>query len=567
MAEEHTYKDQRDKRREPRDLQKEQHTGAGLVSVIIPCYNQAHFLGEAIESVLAQSYRFYEIVVVDDGSPDNTSEVAARYPEVRCIRQENQGQAGARNTGSRESEGEYLVFLDADDRLLPEALEVGVKNLKARPECAFVSGRFRNIEANGVPVPSWEQPEQPCPDKDHYLEILRCNYTILPAVAMYRRSVFEAVGGFNTSLSILGCKDYFEDYELYVRMARYFPVHCHGEVVAAYRQHASSTTRNSAKMLKAGLAVLRAERSYVKGSKRHEEAIQVGMKDIKGHWGRQLAYKVLTQLREREWKWAMRDLLVLMRYYPGAFVHACRKLLKVPVRLLRPLSALWRQHRAPPVGRVGFGSLRQLTPISRDFGYDRGRPINRYYIENFLARHADDVQGRVLEIGDDSYTRRYGGSRVTRSDVLHVTQGNPRATIVADLSHADHVQSDAFDCIIFTETLHLIYDVRSVIQALHRILRPGGILLATFPGISQIAHEYKWGDWYWAFTALSARQLFEETFPAPNVEVEAHGNVLAAISFLHGLAVEELRQEELDYCDPSFEVSITLRAVKPEAPP
>src|ERR687890_1245755 len=119
-------------KRDIRDLQKEQEVVAGLVSVVIPCYNQAHFLGEAIESVLAQSYKDFEIIVVDDGSPDNTSEVAARYPGVRCVRQENQGLAGARNTGIRESKGEYLVFLDADDRLLAEALEVGVKNLEAR---------------------------------------------------------------------------------------------------------------------------------------------------------------------------------------------------------------------------------------------------------------------------------------------------------------------------------------------------------------------------------------------------------------------------------------------------
>src|SRR5215212_2774004 len=172
MAEEHTYKDQRDKQREPRDLQKEQHTGAGLVSVISPCYNQAHFLGEAIESVLAQSYRPFEIVVVDDGSPDNTSEVAARYPRVRCIRQENQGLAGARNTGIRESKGEYLVFLDADDRLLPEALEVGVNNLKAHPECAFVSGLHQAIAADGSPL---ESPSPPTIKDDHYFELLQDN--------------------------------------------------------------------------------------------------------------------------------------------------------------------------------------------------------------------------------------------------------------------------------------------------------------------------------------------------------------------------------------------------------
>jgi SAM-dependent methyltransferase len=219
----------------------------------------------------------------------------------------------------------------------------------------------------------------------------------------------------------------------------------------------------------------------------------------------------------------------------------------------------------PPVGGVRFGGLRRVTPISHRFGYDRGRPIDRYYIEGFLAQHADDVRGRVLEIGDDSYTRRFGGDRVTLRDVLHVTEGNPYATIVGDLTCADHIPSDAFDCVILTQTLHLIYDVRAALNTLHRILKPGGVLLATFPGISQIDH-YDWGGtWYWAFTTRSAQRLFAEAFPAENVAVEAHGNVLAAIAFLHGLAVEEMRPEELDYCDPDYEVLITLRAVKPQS--
>jgi SAM-dependent methyltransferase len=218
----------------------------------------------------------------------------------------------------------------------------------------------------------------------------------------------------------------------------------------------------------------------------------------------------------------------------------------------------------PPVGQVRFGSLRRLTPISSIFGFDRGRPIDRYYIENFLARHSGDLQGRVLEIEEDTYIRKYGGSRVKISDVLHVEEGNPQATLVGDLTRADHIPSDAFDCIIFTQTLQLIFDTRSAIQTLYRILKPGGVLLATFPGISQIEKDYEWGDWYWAFTTMSARLLFEKAFPAADVEVEAYGNVLVAVSFLHGLAVEELSQEEFDYHDPNYEFLITVRAVKPE---
>jgi hypothetical protein len=115
---------------------------------------------------------------------------------------------------------------------------------------------------------------------------------------------------------------------------------------------------------------------------------------------------------------------------------------------------------------------------------------------------------------------------------------------------------------VLTQTLHLIYDVRAAISTLHRILRPGGVLLTTFPGISQIDH-YEWGEsWYWAFTARSARRLFEEVFAADGVKVETHGNVFAATAFLQGIALEELRREELDHNDPDYQVTIAVRAVK-----
>src|SRR6185369_10438072 len=149
---------------------------------------------------------------------------------------------------------------------------------------------------------------------------------------------------------------------------------------------------------------------------------------------------------------------------------------------------------------------------------------------------------------------RFGGDRVTQADVLHVSEDNPQATIIADLASADHIPSGTFDCIILTQTLHLIYDVRAALATLHRILKPGGVLLATVPGITQIDHFDWGGSWYWAFTALSAQRLLSEVFPATNIEVETHGNVLAATAFLQGIALEELRKSELDYNDPDYQV-------------
>lgn len=231
---------------------------------------------------------------------------------------------------------------------------------------------------------------------------------------------------------------------------------------------------------------------------------------------------------------------------------------------LRWMRKRWKRlTQWPVVGTVRFGGLRRVQPVSRRFGLDRGKPIDRYYIEAFLSRNAGDILGHVLEMGDDNYTRKFGESRVTRSDILHLHPGNPQATLVGDLANAQHIPSNSFDCIIFVQTLQFIYDFRAALGHLHRILRPGGKLLATFPGISQISRYDmdRWGD-FWRFTSLSARQLFEESFPAGNVTVQAHGNVLSAIAFLEGLAVEELKREELDQPDLDYELLITVRAVK-----
>lgn len=235
-----------------------------------------------------------------------------------------------------------------------------------------------------------------------------------------------------------------------------------------------------------------------------------------------------------------------------------RETLPYPVR-----RRLIKYTRWPPVGGVNFGSLRRTAPISTHWGYDRGVPIDRYYIERFLAEHADAVRGRVLEVADNEYTRRFGAERVTQSDILHNAPGSSRATLVADLAHGDELPSNAFDCIICTQTLQLIYDVQAAVETLHRILKPGGTLLATVPVITQIsrADMDRTGD-YWRFTSAAVQRLFADRFPGGKVTVKAHGNVVASIAFLHGLAVEELKRRELDWEDPDFELVVTVHAVK-----
>lgn len=216
------------------------------------------------------------------------------------------------------------------------------------------------------------------------------------------------------------------------------------------------------------------------------------------------------------------------------------------------------------VGKVNFGDLQRTTPVSPIFGIDRGFPIERYYIEKFLDAHRTDVKGRCLEMGDPFYINKFGDGRVKQVDVMHVKEGNPAATMVADLTCADHIPSNTFDCIIFTQSLQMIYDMQAALKHLHRILKPGGVLLLTSHGISKIGRRLGrdgWGE-YWRLTTQSAEKLFTDTFPGADVQVGSYGNVLSSCCCLHGIASEEVAAEDLDYNDPDFEVIVTVRARK-----
>jgi SAM-dependent methyltransferase len=202
-------------------------------------------------------------------------------------------------------------------------------------------------------------------------------------------------------------------------------------------------------------------------------------------------------------------------------------------------------------------------PASRRFAFDRGTPIDRLLIERFLERHEADIRGRVLEVADRGYTGRFGGGRVTRSDVLHAVAGNPEATIVGDLATGKGLPGSAYDCVILTQTLHVIYDIRAAVKNIKRLLKPGGIALATIPGISQVSRydADRWGD-FWRMTPDAAKRLFGEAFSPGNVEVEASGNVRLAAAYLYGLAAEEIDPAALNETDRDYPLLVCVRAKK-----
>ena len=250
----------------------------------------------------------------------------------------------------------------------------------------------------------------------------------------------------------------------------------------------------------------------------------------------------------------------------------------LPVPIHRWLLAQVRAYRHnPPLGKVNFGELRRLTPLSPEWGFDRGFPVHRYYLERFLSGQAEDIRGQTLETEDGNYTHQFGGARVTKSDVLHLNQENPYATVIGDLSCPNQFPADTYDCVLLTQTLQLIYDLPAAVKTLYHILKPGGVVLATMPGLTRNGQSKlgqsadfrtcdsdDWSDYScWSFTTVAAKRLFAEAFGAANVEVKSYGNVLSAIAALQGMATQELTQSELDYCDRVYQVLITVRAVKP----
>lgn len=290
---------------------------APLVSVIIPCYNQAAFLRDAIESALHQIHSPVEVIVVDDGSTDHTASVVADYPSVRYVRQANSGAPIARNAGLRESLGELVIFLDADDRLLPPAAATGIEALKTHPAWAFVTGHVRLIDRAGAVV---HTPPQAHDDGDQYVALLHRNYIWTPGAVLYRRLILEEVGAFDPQARASA------DYELNLRIASCFPIGCHHEVVLEYRQHGSNMSGDLGLMLRSALGVRMAQRDRVASDPRARKAWRAGIDIVKDDFGGRLARQVREDLRlaGRRGR-AIRGLACLLRYYPAGLLRIVRR--------------------------------------------------------------------------------------------------------------------------------------------------------------------------------------------------------------------------------------------------
>jgi amino acid adenylation domain-containing protein len=287
------------------------------VSVVIPSYNSTQFLPEAIESVLEQSYPPFEVIVVDDGSTDETKEVCDRYPTVKYVYQNNQGVSAARNTGLGVSTGEYILFLDGDDCLLPEAIEIGVKHLNALPEVGFVFGRyfFYSIQPDGLY--KIEETYENQPEVANYQTILATQHKIQCGCIIFRRVALESVssesvGAFDPSLVAM------EDINLFLRVARDFPIYFHGEVVSKYRYTGNNLSSKSAKMLIQARQAHERQWSYIQqtGKEEYIAAYEQGKKSWTKLFGDRLPYEIQRSIRAKEWVAALGILRLSLYYDP-----------------------------------------------------------------------------------------------------------------------------------------------------------------------------------------------------------------------------------------------------------
>ena len=431
-----------------------------------------------------------------------------RVPNVQLIRQANQGLAAARNAGLSALDTDYVVFLDADDRLEPIAIESALACFARVPECGFVYGGHRYIDEDGEPT---RRALRAARRRSRTSACCAATSSRCTAPSCIAATACSTPAAFDRSLR--RC----EDYDVYLRMARRHPIAGYADLVAAYRLHGANMSGIIARCCEAALTVHARHRPDA-GADRGAEgrlarrAARAGEPTTPGNGdgaisNRRRAGRSLGADPSR----------------PSPASQPCRpppRRRRWPRGVKRRLSQVLAA--AARVGRVRFGDFGTIDPISRDFGFDRGTPIDRYYIDRFLdASRLGDRRARARDRRRRLHppVRRRAGH--PRRRAARPSPAIPRATVVGDLTDPSVLPSNAFDCIVLTQTLHLIYDVRAAVEQLHRALAAGGVVLVTAPGISQIDRG-EWGaTWFWSFTTASLQRLFGGGFGPDGVLVRA----------------------------------------------
>jgi glycosyltransferase involved in cell wall biosynthesis/SAM-dependent methyltransferase len=513
------------------------------VSVVMIFLNASRFIEEALASVQAQTFRDWELILVDDGSSDRSTDVARAYAAREPARisyvdhegHANLGMSASRNAGINRARGHLIAFIDSDDVWEPSKLSEQVALLEGEPASSAVIGTPLYWHGwTGIPadaerdhVPGLGFPGNQVfapPDLLFKSAPFGAGPVPCPSDILVRRDVITRLGGFEPRF-----RGAYEDTAFLVKLYLYEPVLAAERCWTRYRCHPDSCMAVTVReqrydavrllflnwleefMTKRGLRGTEAWSRLQDEVERYRRPLAaLASPDGKGSdLLRAAPNPVPTAVGATTIAWTTPDGAVGQVWVsqnggheslfaegasgsqaadwisPGArydfrlYGDTTRSALLETVSVTRLVDV--------GVGGESFGSLRRVVPLSRSFGFERGQPIDRYYIERFLGDHAHDVRGRVLEVGDSAYTRRFGGTEVSAIDVLHINDGNPEATIVDDLSRATRLPSAAFDCVLVIQTLHLIFDLAEAVRTIRRILKPGGVVLATFPGISPSA--------------------------------------------------------------------------------
>jgi len=531
-----------------------------VVSVIIPFLNAEKYFEEAIESVLAQTWTDWELILVDDGSTDSSTQIALDYKnryggKVVYTEHEghlNKGISASRNLGFRTARGNYIAMLDADDAWTKYKLEQQTAILRAYPEAGMVCGNTKywyswTGDTNDISLDRYmhDNLKSGTPILNTLvapplLLVLTLNGQFDPVSMsniMLRRETIERAGGFEDAFTGM-----HEDQAFLAKVYLGSPVFVSASCWDLYRQHRESCHQIAGK----------------KGSQESAELFYLnwlekylGEKSI-GDEG------VRDALDNRLWNFRNPSLNELRHNFLQKTKDTVRTL--APKLLPRSVgeAVISKYGRRRPFGWIDFGELRKVIPVSESWGERGGSPIDGYYIDKFLRASSKYIRGITLESGNDLYAFGYGKENVIKGGIFKI----PAESGAVDVELPPDIPRGGCECIIITRTLEFMYDSSRAIETLYGILKPGGVILAAVPGMRPPSGGKS--DWYWNFTSLSARRLFEQVFPPGNVNVKCFGNPLAAVSIIHGLSAEDLKPEELDYSDERYELIIGIRAFKPD---
>ncbi len=450
------------------------------VSVIITTYNHRRHIRKAIDSVLAQTYKNYELIVVDDGSTDDTRKLVEEYQDVIYKYQENKGLSAARNTGIDIAQGQALVFLDADDWLLDDCLTTQVNCLVTQPTVAFVSGgHMVFIEENEElwliqkTIPS-----------EHYMHFLMSNYIGMHAAVMYRNWAFNSIR-FDTSLKVC------EDYDMYLNLSRLYPVLHHQHLLAVYRIHDSNMSGNLSFMLENVLKVLQRQEKYLLNTQLRN-SYQQGIRN----WIEWYTGKIYDRMINNSGKPENADLQALEKFNPNLLVQYFHK----------------HKERNPSVWKKGFSFVKSIIPFIGIVPSAEDLHATEYKISHeFLRLNRNLIKGSVLEVDGNENTYRYGGLKVKISSVISLKE-----------ICTDPFLNDKYDCILLIMKLHLSKNFHQIIEGLFHALKNDGNLLLTVKGISNISTKGDDESGSMLFTEASVKQLLNDKFGLQNTSISSH---------------------------------------------